>query len=219
MLITRPLIGETRAGLREWLTTRGLAWIDDPSNENTAFERIRVRRLLDRVPGLPARVLALQHDFAALRAIEDRALARWMDASVRIAPGQVSADVPALPPERAARALGVLIQCVAGRETAPRSEALAGLAGRVLAPEGFAGATLGGVRLRPVRGGIALSVEASSSANRPGEAEISARLAAFRTIFLNSPQDFAAGSGKESFLRDLAPILRESVLPSLRDLT
>ena len=171
------------------------------------------------VPALAARVLALQHGFAALRAIEDRALARWMDASVSAELGRVMADFSALAPERAARALGLVIQCVSGRETAPRSEALSALAGRVLAPAGFSGATLGGVRLRPLRGGIALSAEAASVTNPPGEAEIGARLAAFRTIFLNSPQDFAAGSGKESFLRDLAPILRESVVPSLRDLT
>ena len=219
VLIARPLLGETRTGLRNWLTARGQVWIDDPSNENAAFERIRTRRLLAATPGLPARVLALQHGFAVLRTIEDRALARWMDASVRIGPGRVTADVSALAPERAARALGIVIQAVSGRETAPRSDALAALAGRVQAPEGFSGATLGGVRLRPVRAGIAFSSEALEGSNPPGEAGIRARLEAFRGIFLNSPQDFAAGSGKESFLRDLAPILRESVLPSLRDLT
>lgn len=217
--IVRPLIGETRAGLRNWLRARGHDWIDDPSNQNAAFERIRVRRLLDRIPGLPARVLALQQSFATLRTVEDRALERWLEASVRIDAGRVVADVRGLPPERAARALGLLIQSVAGRETAPRNEALASLADRILAPGPFRGATLGGVRLRPVRGGVALVAEAASIANPPGEAEIAARLTAFRTIFLNSPQDFAAGSGKESFLRDLAPILRESVLPSLRDPT
>ena len=219
ILIARPLIGETRDRLRDWLKARGQVWIDDPSNQNAAFERIRVRRLFDRVPGLPARVLVLQQSFAALRTVEDRALARWLEASVRIDAGRVVADVRVLPPERAARALGLLIQSVAGRETAPRSEALTSLADRILATAPFRGATLGGVRLRPVRGGIALAAEAASLANPPGEAEIAARLTAFRTIFLNSPQDFAAGSGKESFLRDLAPILRESVLPSLRDPT
>jgi tRNA(Ile)-lysidine synthase len=219
ILIVRPLIGETRAGLRNWLRAREHDWIDDPSNQNAAFERIRVRRLLDRIPGLPARVLSLQQSFAALRTVEDRALACWLEASVRIDASRVVADVRVLPPERAARALGLLIQSVAGRETAPRSEALASLADRILAPASFRGATLGGVRLRPLRGAIALAAEAASIPNPPGEAEIAARLTAFRTIFLNSPQDFAAGSGKESFLRDLAPILRESVLPSLRDPT
>jgi len=219
VLIARPLIRETREDLRGWLKARRQAWVDDPSNESLAFERIRMRRLLEQNPALAARVLALQHGFAALRAIEDRALARWMDASVSAELGRVMADFSALAPERAARALGLVIQCVSGRETAPRSEALSALAGRVMAPAGFSGATLGGVRLRPLRGGIALSAEAASVTNPPGEAEIGARLAAFRTIFLNSPQDFAAGSGKESFLRDLAPILRESVVPSLRDLT
>jgi tRNA(Ile)-lysidine synthase len=185
--IVRPLIGETRAGLRDWLLARGQAWIDDPSNENPAFERIRVRRLLSRFPGLQARILVLQKGFAVLRAIEERALARWLEASVRVDRGEVLADVSTLPPERAARGLGILIQCVSGRETAPRNASLATLASRILGPEGFAGATLGGVRLRPVRGRIALSAEAARIANPPAEAEIAARLAAFRTVFLNLP--------------------------------
>ncbi|MGA1342441.1 MAG: tRNA lysidine(34) synthetase TilS [Hyphomonas sp.] len=207
--IVRPLIGETRAGLRDGLLALGQAWFDDPSNDNLAFERIRMRRLLGRLPGLQARILALQKGFAVLRAIEERALACWLEASVRLDTGQVLADFSTLPPERAARALGLLVQCVSGRETAPRSEALAALASRILCPEGFAGATLGGVRLRPVRGRIALSAEAVRITKPPGEAEIAARLTAFRAVFLNLTQDFAAGSGKESFLREEAPILKK----------
>jgi len=215
--MVRPLIGETRAGLRDRLLAMGQAWVDDPSNDNLAFERIRMRRLLGRLPGLQARILDLQRGFAVLRAIEERALARWLEASVRVDTGQVLADFSSLPTERAARALGLLLQCVSGRETAPRSEALTALASRILDPEGFAGATLGGVRLRPVRGRTALSAEAACLANPPGEAEIAARLTAFRAVFLNLPQDFAAGSGKESFLREEAPILNARHPPALRE--
>jgi tRNA(Ile)-lysidine synthase len=40
----RPQLGERRDALREWLRHRGIGWIDDPSNSNQAFERVRVRR-------------------------------------------------------------------------------------------------------------------------------------------------------------------------------
>ncbi len=43
----RPLLGIRRAALREWLARTGIAWIDDPSNENPKFERVRVRAALD----------------------------------------------------------------------------------------------------------------------------------------------------------------------------
>ncbi len=44
--VVRPLLGEEREALRKTLRTRGVNWIDDPSNENTSFERVRVRQAL-----------------------------------------------------------------------------------------------------------------------------------------------------------------------------
>ncbi|BCH30245.1 tRNA(Ile)-lysidine synthase [Mesorhizobium sp. L-8-10] len=42
--ILRPLLETSRAALRDYLDTMQIGWIDDPSNRNTAFERIRVRQ-------------------------------------------------------------------------------------------------------------------------------------------------------------------------------
>lgn len=42
----RPLLEATRTDLRVLLQTLGAAWIDDPSNENAAFERVAIRREL-----------------------------------------------------------------------------------------------------------------------------------------------------------------------------
>jgi len=47
--IARPLIDQTRAGIRHWLTAQGHDWLDDPSNDNTDFTRVRVRRTLTRL--------------------------------------------------------------------------------------------------------------------------------------------------------------------------
>lgn len=44
--IVRPLLGTRRQALRHWLAAQDVAWIDDPTNENPAFERARVRRAL-----------------------------------------------------------------------------------------------------------------------------------------------------------------------------
>lgn len=45
--IVRPLLGLRRQALRDWLSARGVTWVDDPSNADPAFERVRVRRRLD----------------------------------------------------------------------------------------------------------------------------------------------------------------------------
>lgn len=217
--IARPLLHTPRRALRLLLEGKGAGWIDDPSNANPDFERVRVRALLAERPDLTSRVLGLQARFALLRAIEDGALAGWLGARVSVSGGgAITADLAGLPAERAARALGLLIQCAAGSDTPLRSDALAGLAVRLAAP-GFRGATLGGVRLRPGRGQLVLSPEVARAATAPLPDEIRARISAFRGLFINSAQDIAAGSGKESFLRELAPILPEADETCLRDLT
>ena len=42
--LMRPLLGVPKAALLALLTARGQAWIDDPSNANPAFERVRLRQ-------------------------------------------------------------------------------------------------------------------------------------------------------------------------------
>jgi tRNA(Ile)-lysidine synthase len=218
--IARPLLGETRRDLRVWLAGQGACWTEDPSNANTAFERVRIRQRLGAHPGLTARVLACQTRFAVLRAINDAGLARWLGEAVRATgDGAVLAGFNGEPCARAARGLGIIIQCVTGRGTPPRSEALAALAARLALPDTFRGATLGGARLKPSRGAVRISAEHAGNPGLPGPGEVSARLDTFRRLFLNSAQEIAAGGGKESFLKELVPIFsRADVSSATRDL-
>ncbi len=218
--IARPLLGERRTHLRGWLTGQGIGWADDPSNENPAFERVRARALLSG-PGdkLTDRLLSCQQRFALLRAIEDAALADWLGQSVTLLPeGAAIARPEKLPPERTARALATLIQCLAGRETPPRTENLAALVARIRGAPAFQGATLGGVRFRPDRRGLKLSPERARNLNAPDCAALGQRIGAFRRLFLNSAQEIAAGSGKESFLQDVPPIFCPDTVSFVRDL-
>lgn len=45
----RPLLAFGREELREELRARGVAWVEDPSNDSSRFERVRMRRLLQRM--------------------------------------------------------------------------------------------------------------------------------------------------------------------------
>lgn len=45
--IVRPLLGTRRQALRDYLSARGLAWFDDPSNDNPKFERVRTRQAME----------------------------------------------------------------------------------------------------------------------------------------------------------------------------
>lgn len=44
--ILRPLLHTTRADIRTFLTDNGYGWIDDPSNADTHYERVRTRQAL-----------------------------------------------------------------------------------------------------------------------------------------------------------------------------
>ena len=47
--IVRPLLNVGPQELRAYLKSKGIAWVEDPSNLNKAYERTRVRQLLDSI--------------------------------------------------------------------------------------------------------------------------------------------------------------------------
>ncbi|WP_322894783.1 MULTISPECIES: tRNA lysidine(34) synthetase TilS [unclassified Yoonia] len=70
----RPLLQVTRAELRIYLKTANHIWCDDPSNDDPAYERIRIRQAADMLSRLGLTPQALgqvaQHMAAAARALE-----------------------------------------------------------------------------------------------------------------------------------------------------
>ena len=60
MRLLRPLLGVTRERLRVTLQDVSQPWLEDPSNENTAFERVRIRKSLPELAatGITAESLA-----------------------------------------------------------------------------------------------------------------------------------------------------------------
>jgi tRNA(Ile)-lysidine synthetase-like protein len=78
----RPVLTVWRRDLQAYLERRGVAWLDDPSNESPRYKRNRVRRellpLLDDLAGgaIGARLLTLERQSAALGAWLDAELAR-----------------------------------------------------------------------------------------------------------------------------------------------
>lgn len=71
----RPLLDETRQGLRDLLAGQGIGWVDDPGNDDTRFDRVRARQAL-------AALSQIGLDRAALRQVaqnmtEARKALRW----------------------------------------------------------------------------------------------------------------------------------------------
>jgi tRNA(Ile)-lysidine synthase len=61
LAILRPLLGVSRTELEAWLRKHEQGWLEDPSNQNTHYERVRIRRALQKgqTLGLTAEKLAL----------------------------------------------------------------------------------------------------------------------------------------------------------------
>ncbi len=125
--LLRPLLGVSRARLAAWLSDAGQDWLEDPSNIDTAYERVRVRKAL--AVGSP---LGLSRDhlvrsarrLGRARDALDAITADFLNASVAIHPSAYG-EVPfsafiALPEEIALRAMSRLTVAFGGRATPPR---------------------------------------------------------------------------------------------------
>lgn len=63
----RPLLGARRASLRAYLDARGVAWLDDPSNEDARFDRVKVRRALAALEDAGIEAESIENSISNLR--------------------------------------------------------------------------------------------------------------------------------------------------------
>jgi len=128
--ILRPLVYSTRAELRDILTNENWAWIDDPSNESQAFERVRVRNFLTRHPILRDTGTRFVRELQSVRRVSDRILGQAL-AHIQIRPdGAIdTCDAPI-----STRLLSILARCASGTAADPRASAVSDLINRLNTP-------------------------------------------------------------------------------------
>jgi tRNA(Ile)-lysidine synthase len=154
--LLRPLLACPRERLQATLRARGLGWVDDPSNHDTAYARVRLRRLLPALEaeGLtPARLARTCRNLARARATLEGEVAAVLAHAVRPDPaGFLDLDPVALAragDEVSLRALARCLMAVGGGDHVPRLERLerlhAALEGGLERP-----VTLGGCRVVPL---------------------------------------------------------------------
>ncbi len=125
--IVRPLLTVERSDLRDLLQANGVGWIDDPSNADTASERVRARQALSGPGGARLRdeMIALADHAARERLAEGTAAAALIAGCAHLAaPGLVELD-PAIADAEATAgdlALRILLASVGGREQMASAE-------------------------------------------------------------------------------------------------
>ncbi|MDP6689745.1 MAG: tRNA lysidine(34) synthetase TilS [Alphaproteobacteria bacterium] len=176
--LVRPLLQQQHADLAATLTVRDQAWLEDPSNRDEKFARVRARRHLARNGGgsdQAAWLLEVADQAAVVRRRLGAALAELAARSVRLHPaGFCHFDpVPCRGQNQAnlAPLLGDVLRCIGGGDFRPRREKLDRLA-RDLAERPLpAGRTLAGARLLPTAGGLLICRE---SGRLPGRVKVGA---------------------------------------------
>ncbi|OHV19839.1 tRNA lysidine(34) synthetase TilS [Rhizobium sp. RMa-01] len=116
--ILRPLLFSSRADIRAFLRERGAGWIDDPSNEDVKYERVRIRRQLSADAGAERNIRAIWDERLALSAEG----AEWLDRHFRLHGGLLGQVMPdGLRQDRAVLdyALGRLTAVFGGQPFAP----------------------------------------------------------------------------------------------------
>ena len=141
--VVRPLLGWRRAELAEIVEAAGLTAVDDPSNRDERFDRVRLRRRLEDADWIDPEALA--RSALALAEAEqalDWAAERLFEERTRHDGGQLRLDPSGLPPELARRLL-LRALCALAPEAAPRGDELS----RLLATLAGGGtSTLAGVK-------------------------------------------------------------------------
>ncbi len=146
----RPMLRLTRAELRVWLRAQGLPWVDDPTNADDRFQRVRLRKALAGLASLgltPTRVAESAAHLAQARRALDSAV---VEASVlvREAAGALQIDVgafAALPQEIARRLIQAGVLWLSGDDYPPRAADLARFSEALLSG---GAATLAGCRTK-----------------------------------------------------------------------
>ncbi len=136
----RPFLFDRRADLRAYLEARGVSWVDDPSNHDESFGRVRARRAMEVLGTLGIGTDELFRVALNLRDASDalgRTAAEFARGKVKAAGGDLILDRSALrrqPAEIVRRVLGHALMFVGSAPYPPRRDALERVVAQVEAP-------------------------------------------------------------------------------------
>ncbi len=170
--LVRPLLAISKALLRNYLLNAGVEWVEDPSNLNSSFERVKVRQFLQSPPldgysveRLAATARRMRRSREALEFYERQ----WLCVSVMEREPAYCflsyASLAAAPEDVVLRGLAAICRQFAGADYTPRMEKLERLLD-AMRDDAFAGATLSGTVFKPDAEGVIICRELSSCVER-----------------------------------------------------
>ena len=221
--IGRPLLGVQRADLRTYLRSHSVDWIDDPSNLDSRYERVRVRETLCSGAALSKQDTVTKAALSAWQARSacDQKLAAWFrdgvktydDGLIRFDPLRLREF--GLDQEEFGEGLAWLLMCAGGHDRRANRESRQKLAGDILAsPHGFQACTLGGAWIAPRKKQVTLARDPGRAAPMPQEIE-TAQVWDGRFLLMPVKQDAndrktGLNTPYSAKLTDISPMARET---------
>lgn len=186
-LFFRPVLGVSRQALRDYLRGRDVAWVDDPSNDDPRFDRVKLRQAAPFLAELgltPERLAQTASHMARARdSLQEAAAAFGASHYRQDAGGDLLVSVAAFDLSRGdlpARVFASALQWMSQSAYRPRYDALCDAARGLVAGEAR---TLAGVRMQPSKDGreIRLSREYRAAAAQAVQMAVGAQTAVFDT--------------------------------------
>ncbi len=164
--LLRPLLTVPKARLEATLRSRGVPWLEDPSNQDPAFARSRLRDLRPALAGQglePARLAETARHLGRARSALEGTAAALLAKCVTIDPAGFAwlqqGPLVTASRETGMRALGRVLLAVGGGTYSPRMVRLSRLYQHI-GEKKFGGATLAGCHVLPRRGRLLVAREA-----------------------------------------------------------
>lgn len=152
--VLRPVLGETRADLRVWLSRQGMRWIEDPTNDDPRYDRVRARRLLTQLAPFGIDTARLSETAQAMARAREALMARAASVAQDIVTDQRGvlvfdrAGLEQVEEETRLRLVAHGLACLSGARYRPRLATLSATLDRAMSGQG---GTLQGCRLLPTR--------------------------------------------------------------------
>ena len=167
LLICRPLLSVSHADLLATCRNHKMEWIEDPSNKNERYARVRLRNILDVIEGeglSPARLSAISARIRRLvSAIDQLSENEYKNILIESNTKRIVisfSGLAHLADEVQIRILRkILNELAASSSQKVRLEEIERLQARIVSKTGFRAATLGGLIFRKTKEGLVVSKE------------------------------------------------------------
>lgn len=221
--LVRPLLDVSRDRLRATLEARGIDWIEDPSNHNRSFDRVRARQLLSNPPlaGLTTdRLASTARRLRRTRDALEHYERHWLSSAAHVtAEGNIILSLESFkkaPEEICLRGVATVCRFISAQGYVPRMEKLERAVAAIQEPD-FKGLTLYRCRFLPYRPGkvfVCRELASMESRKKIGDNMV---FDGRYEILVSEPRDnlFISALGQEGWNQAVSkwPELRDSELP------